>query len=75
MNWISVKDQLPEFDKEVLVYTKNKDFGISSRRNHESGMEWFQKYIINDDSEEIGIICFDTEAVCYWHPLEEPTME
>ena len=68
-DWISVKDKLPEFNKEVLVMKTNgfglgefiskTEFGESFRKARDcGGLEWFTDYT-------------DMKFITHWIPLPE----
>lgn len=71
MEWISVKDRLPEIGQRVLVYQKSGVFG---------GNEIEITYRIDEfyeSSEEINNqIVWDGQGMCndihHWMPLPEP---
>lgn len=57
--WISVKDEMPEFNEDILVYYKCGDYGVSFRTE-----DWF---CANDDK--------DFNDVTHWMKLPEPPIE
>lgn len=65
MNWISVKDRLPDDDGEVLAVS----FGEVLIANYFNG--WF-RYIEDEDG---NLIPTDDIDVSYWMPLPEPPKE
>lgn len=69
--WISVKDQLPEFGKAVLVNFKNKipKIKISCLDAIESKRNVFVIPYSGGIEEEF------TESVTHWMPLPEPPTE
>lgn len=68
--WISVKDRVPEIDKDVLVFDSNtKQCSVRYRLNefYPDCDEENNKYAWNDQ----GII----NSVTHWMPLPEPPKE
>ena len=65
--WISVKDRLPETNKEVLVY----------RGGYIGGLMNVYTYVGNDTWEDdYGFWSrTDDDGITYWMPLPEPPIE
>lgn len=61
MEWISVKDQLPEKYKEVLVYSKERIFHAFWDNISSSIYDWY-------DIQNLWII----EDISHWMPLPKP---
>lgn len=62
MNWISVKDKLPNNGEQVLVFDRNKDYHISEYRYG----NWQEPYYGQDISDIID--------ATHWMPLpNEPS--
>ena len=76
-NWISVKDRLPECEKEVLIVTDN---GIITTAMYEDGKmstddsawNWWEYRYYNSD--DVYNNCVD-DKVTHWMPLPEPPKE
>ena len=61
MEWISVKDDLPLFNTDVLVYDESGDILVAYRKNFYGIWHWVDSY------------GFDTvDEILYWMPLPEP---
>lgn len=60
MNWISVKDKLPEDDKLVLVYLTSNYFDLLKR---EKDCLWHDSY---------GALECSDASITHWMPLPEP---
>lgn len=61
-NWISVKDRLPEDDKDVLVYnSRSKEIIMASYNNNYD--DWDNLYNYYD--------YLPVDAITYWQPLPE----
>ena len=62
MEWISTKEQMPKFNKEVLLYDEFGQIGVGGLVKSDNGLvEWLC------DGEWRGV----TE-VTHWMPLPEP---
>lgn len=66
-NWISVKDELPDKDRDVLIY----------KGNHIGDMMYVYTYLGNNEWEdEYGYWSrTDDEGITHWTPLPEPPTE
>ena len=78
MEWISVKDRLPEFDTPVMIILggsfHSKNIWLMLRDNDYDGWLWSEHIsgCINDkDNYEAS----DDYAVTHWMPLPEPPKE
>jgi len=60
MNWISVKDRLPEDGQRVMIYNGGEVM---------DGFNWWKEdRIFQNDCDQI----FEQEEIWFWHPLPEP---
>ena len=74
-NWISVKDRLPECEKEVLIVTDN---GIITTAMYEDGKmstddsawNWYDMDFDYDDENDKHIICEGWWGYRYYNPDE-----
>ena len=72
MEWISVKERLPEntgVAPEVIVHTKTGEVTVG----------WFDKtdrewWILSEDID-YGEMCVSFDSVTHWMPLPEPPMD
>lgn len=67
MQWISVKDRLPENGKPVLIFKENLNFEINRYNNGD--WEFFNKEIDDWNFSHID------DLPIYWMPLPEPPCE
>lgn len=71
MNWISINESLPEFDKDVLISIEGKNpcvlIGYLQAKNESSGGT---NLIWRADSDEFGR--FSNPKITHWMPLPEP---
>ena len=71
MEWISVKDRLPELDKPVLCYSRIKDIDGDSYNVTSLGkrfVNYTQKPVFVADAGNFA----NTEEILFWMPLPEP---
>lgn len=72
MEWISVKDRLPELDESVLCYSKTKDV-YNGEENHIISLG---KRFVNYTQEPVFVadsgMLMETTEVLFWMPLPEP---
>ena len=74
MDWISVKDRLPEIDKEhhcskdVIVLFNDGGMGFSALEENIFGQTWFECERMMPDGESYY-------TVTHWMPLPEPPKE
>ena len=69
MNWISVKDRLPEDSGQVLAYGAGEIFMAYFDADFHDGA-WF-KYFLNDECQDPYLDPYYGEIRC-WMPLPEP---
>lgn len=66
MNWISVKDKLPEIDIDVLVYVKQNPYNYDGARNM-TICKLYKLHAYGDYPEKLQ---FNTNYdVLFWMPL------
>ena len=63
MSWISVEQELPELEKEVLIFYKGEQIQ-AGLYNGDDGLEWW--------CELLGGWNIDWDKVTHWQPLPEP---
>lgn len=75
MEWISVKDKLPEVDKEVLAYVKGF-IDYTKEYYYEVNISKLIKVECAYGNIKIDWDCTQTcnEKVSHWMPLPEPPM-
>lgn len=88
MEWISVKDRLPNFEESILF--TNGGWICAGQYNEKTGNVYFHLsntnviQIMNSEinTETCGFLCewnpwgnIDTEDVTHWMPLPEPPKE
>lgn len=71
MNWISVKDRLPELNTDCLIYLSRATVYIQMVKfedyHKDLGIGWY--------SEEYGFWKFDYPSITHWMPLPERPKE
>lgn len=67
MDWISVKDRLPDELTPVIAYTEASEQGV--------GMAYIECGKWMDGYSGRGITMIQQELVTYWMPLPEPPKE
>lgn len=70
MEWISVKDRLPETDEDVLCWYEYFRYGSYNRLFQTYGIGY---YINGNWGGEVS--CGQQAKVLYWMPLPEPPHE
>lgn len=71
MEWISVKDELPEIESLVLIYEKSREVPISAR--YRGRDRWDE--MCNCDCGDGWGMGFHQEEVTHWMPLPRPPGE
>ncbi len=82
MNWISVKDRLPELDQEVLTYSEGGAIYVCYRYDYSKEYKWSKKQIESYGSNkyswrQLGGCCMEDlgEDPTHWMPLPESPYE
>lgn len=73
-NWISVKERLPEYNKEVLVYYKYDEFPIQAYLRDIRGV-WHGSRAVRDCMNNGYVedsMLSNQDDIAYWMPLPEP---
>jgi hypothetical protein len=75
MEWISVKDRLPEFNKNVLV-VRDAGFGIKNPK-HKAYPDrfWVEVSYVNKGNTFFTCELIDTGITTHWMPLPQPPKE
>ena len=71
MNWVRIKDRLPELDQWVLAYGNKNDFTYTISVVQYIYIDSIDEYFWNMLSSGCGCCDVDLTGVTHWMPLPE----